>query len=96
MSICTQLNYAKIPDKYIQSNTLEDGIRTIIYQMTMWHKLFPDQLNIAIVRKINVKTGKEAHVVLFSSDLDLSYDLVVKYYRLRFQPCTECPMIPLG
>jgi len=81
----SKLNYAKIPDEYIQSNTLEDGIRTIIYQMTMWHKLFPDQLNIAIVRKINVKTGKEAHVVLFSSDLDLSYDLVVKYYRLRFQ-----------
>lgn len=81
----SKLNYAKIPDKYIQSNTLEDGIRTIIYQMTMWHKLFPDQLNIAIVRKINVKTGKEAHVVLFSSDLNLSYDLIVKYYRLRFQ-----------
>jgi len=81
----SKLNYAKIPDKYIQSNTLEDGIRTIIYQMTMWHKLFPDQLNIVIVRKINVKTGKQAHVVLFSSDLDLSYDLVVKYYRLRFQ-----------
>lgn len=81
----SKLNYAKIPDKYIQSNTLEDGIRTITYQMTMWHKLFPDQLNIVIVRKINVKTGKEAHVVLFSSDLNLSYDLVVKYYRLRFQ-----------
>jgi DDE superfamily endonuclease len=80
-----KLKYAEIPDKYIQSNTLEDGIRTIIYQMTMWHKLFPDQLNIVIVRKINVKTGKQAHVVLFSSDLDLSYDLVVKYYRLRFQ-----------
>ena len=81
----SKLNYAKIPDKHIQSNTLEDGIRTIIYQMTMWHKLFPDQLNIVIVRKINVKTGKEAHVVLFSSDLDIRYDLVVKYYRLRFQ-----------
>ncbi len=81
----SKLNYAKIPDKYIQSNALEDGIRTIIYQMTMWHKLFPNQLNIVIVRKINVKTEKEAHVVLFSSDLDIKYDLVVQYYRLRFQ-----------
>ncbi len=81
----SKLNYAKIPDKYIESNTIEDGIRTIIYQITMWHKLFPDQLNIVIIRKVNIKTGKQAHVVLFSSDLDLSYDLVVKYYRLRFQ-----------
>lgn len=81
----SKLHYANMPDKYIKSQTLKDGIRTIIYQMTMWHKLFPDQLNIVIVRKINVKTGKEAHVILFSSDLALSYELVVKYYRLRFQ-----------
>ncbi len=81
----SKLDYANIPDNYIQSNTLEDGIRTIIYQMTMWHKLFPDQLNIVIIRKINIKRKKEAHAVLFSSDLDLSYDLAVKYYRLRFQ-----------
>ena len=26
-----------------------------------------------------------AHVVLFSSDLSLSYDLLIDYYRLRFQ-----------
>jgi len=80
-----KLNYAQIPDQYIQSNTLEKGIRTIIYQMTMWHKLFPDPRNIVIIRKINVKTGKQAHVVLFSSNLDLDYNLVVKCYRLRFQ-----------
>ncbi len=80
-----KLNYAQIPTKYIKSNTIEKGIRTIIYQMTMWHKLFPDKLNIVIIQKINLKTGKAAHVILFSSDLNLTYELIVKYYRLRFQ-----------
>ncbi|VAW31208.1 COG3385: FOG: Transposase and inactivated derivatives [hydrothermal vent metagenome] len=53
--------------------------------MQMWHKLFPDKLNIVIVRKINLENGKWAHVVLFSSDLTLAADKLVDYYRLRFQ-----------
>lgn len=80
-----KLDYGRIPYQYIQSNTVEKGIRTIIYQMTMQHKLFPDKLNIVIVQKINIRTKKRVHIVLFSSDLDLIHTLVVKYYRLRFQ-----------
>lgn len=80
-----KLDYGKIPYQYIQSNTVDKGIRTIVYQMTMWHKLFPDKLNIVIIQKINIQTKKRVHVVLFSSDLELSHDLVVRYYRLRFQ-----------
>ena len=34
---------------------------------------------------MNLKTHKVSHVVLFSSDLELSYALVIDYYRLRFQ-----------
>jgi len=51
----------------------------------MWHKLFPDLLNVVIIVKINLKTQARAHVVLFSSDLDLAYDKLIDYYRLRFQ-----------
>ena len=51
----------------------------------MWHKLFPDLLNIVIVVKTNLTNGKRAHVVLFSSDLKLAHDKLVHYYRLRFQ-----------
>jgi len=80
-----KLDYGRIPYQYIQSNTVDKGIRTIVYQMTMWHKLFPDKLNIVIIQKINMQTKKRAHVVLFSSDLELRHDLVVRYYRLRFQ-----------
>jgi len=81
----SKLDYDQIPDAYLVSTETVDKIRTHIYQMQMWHKLFPDKLNIVIVRKINLETGKWAHVVLFSSDLTLAADKLVDYYRLRFQ-----------
>jgi putative transposase len=80
-----KLDYAHIPDQYLKETTVLDGIQTDIYQLTMWHKRFPDQLNVVIIRKINLKTQACAHVVLFSSDLELAYDKLIDYYRLRFQ-----------
>ncbi len=80
-----KLNYDQLPAAYLVDSRTADKIRTDTYQMQMWHKLFPDQLNIVIVRKTNLENGKQAHVVLFSSDLALAYDKLVHYYRLRFQ-----------
>lgn len=80
-----KLDYAHLPDQYLKETTVLDGIQTNIYQMTMWHKLFADQLNVVILLKINLKTQACAHVVLFSSDLTLAYDKLIDYYRLRFQ-----------
>jgi len=81
----SKLDYRQIPDEYLLSTKTVDNICTCIYQMQMWHKLFPDKLNIVIVRKVNLDNGKLAHVVLFSSDLTLAADKLVDYYRLRFQ-----------
>jgi putative transposase len=80
-----KLDYAHIPDQYLKETTVLDGLQTCIYQMTMWHKLFPDLLNVVIIVKINLKTQARAHVVLFSSDLQLAFDKLIDYYRLRFQ-----------
>jgi len=80
-----KLDYDQIPDKYLTETTLLDGIQTKIYQMTLWHKLIPDKLNIVIIVKTNLKTQKVARIVLFSSDLALAYNLLIDYYRLRFQ-----------
>lgn len=80
-----KLNYAHIPDTYLKETKIVDGIHTNIYQRQMYHKFFPDLLNIVIIVKINLKTQTRAHVVLFSSDLELAYDKVIDYYRLRFQ-----------
>ena len=80
-----KLNYKHIPKQYLKETTVADGIQTNIYQMTMWHKRFPDLLNVVVIVKTNLKTGAHAHVVLFSSDLNLVYDNLIDYYRLRFQ-----------
>lgn len=80
-----KLTYDQLPERYLKESQVTQGIQTNIYQMQLWHKLFPDRLNIVIIAKINLKTQTRAHVVLFSSDLDLAYDKLIDYYRLRFQ-----------
>jgi putative transposase len=80
-----KLIYSNIPAQYLKSSVIEDGIRTNIYQVQVWHKLFADMLNVVIIIKICLKTGKSARVVLYSSDLELSRDKLKDYYSLRFQ-----------
>ena len=80
-----KINYSHIANEYLKETSLEDSIQTDIYQMTMLHKLFPQALNVVIIVKTNLLTQRKAHAVLFSSDLDLSYDLIIDYYKLRFQ-----------
>ncbi|MDQ7046740.1 MAG: hypothetical protein Q9M39_03645 [Sulfurovum sp.] len=53
--------------------------------MEMLHRKFADRLNIVIIEKINLSTGKIAHVNLFSTDLTLDYEKIIDYYSLRFQ-----------
>lgn len=80
-----QLDYDDISDKYLKKKSQDEDIETKIYQINMLHKNFTDMLNIVIIKKREIKTNKEARVVLFSTDLNLSYDKIVKYYSLRFQ-----------
>jgi putative transposase len=80
-----KLDYTNLPDQYLKETTLSEGIQTNIYQMTLWHKRFPDRLNVVIISKLNLQTQARAHVILFSSDLQLAYDQLIDYYCLRFQ-----------
>ncbi len=63
----------------------EKGVRTDIYQAVMLHKSFAEPLNVVIIVKTNLATHKRAHVVLFSTDLDLPAEKLIRFYRLRFQ-----------
>jgi putative transposase len=81
----TKLDYQNIPDRHLRESFTDDGVRTDIYQMSMWSKSFPDLLNIVVIVKTKLDTQERAHVVLFSSDLDLEADKIILYYRLRFQ-----------
>jgi putative transposase len=81
----SRLDYRQLPEAYRKTTSVEGPLCTDIYQMTVWHKKFPDPLNVVVLVKTNQRTGARAHVVLFSSDLELDYDRLIDYYRLRFQ-----------
>jgi putative transposase len=80
-----RLTLDNLPEDSLRKEEREDDILTRIYQLPVWHELFPVQLNLVMIVKTNLKTGKTAKVLLFSDDLTLSYDLLIQYYSLRFQ-----------
>jgi hypothetical protein len=80
-----RVDIRKMPEAYLKETKVEDGIETRTYQMQLLHREFPEPLNIVILLKTNLETKAWAHVILFSSDLDLSYDKLIGFYSLRFQ-----------
>jgi putative transposase len=80
-----KVNYAELPAFYRKRTTTAKGICTEIYQFNALHKLFAQTLNVVIIVKTNSETGARAHAILFSSDLNQTYDQIIDYYTLRFQ-----------
>jgi putative transposase len=74
-----------LTEAHLQSEAVEKGVRTRVYQAQAWHKNFPELLNVAVIVKTNLKTGRSAKVLLFSDDLSLSGEALIGYYALRFQ-----------
>ena len=71
--------------QYWQEASFKDGLRTDIYQGQFYNTEFAFPLNVVIIVKTNLATKAQAHVILFSTDLDLAYDKIIKFYSLRFQ-----------
>ena len=63
-----KIDYKALPKEKLQSSRVEDGIETLIYQFHAWHKKIADQLNVVVIVKTDQATGKQGHVVLFSTD----------------------------
>lgn len=75
----------KMDARYLKESTTEKNIRTDIYQTKLLNKEFALPLNVVIILKTNLDTLAQAHVILFSTDLELAYDKLIKFYSLRFQ-----------
>ena len=75
----------QLTPEYLCHEEVEKNIRTRIYQVQLLHKNFPQPLNVVVIVKTNLTTGKSAKVLLFSDDLELAYDKLIDYYQLRFQ-----------
>jgi putative transposase len=80
-----KIDYDNIPEQYLVEKRIAGDLETRIYQARMLHRDFAQPLNLVIIVKTQLKTGAMAHVNLFSSDLELSYDKVIDFYSLRFQ-----------
>jgi putative transposase len=80
-----KLDYRNLPAAALGTTVTEGAVRTERYHLTALHHDFPDPLNIVVLVKTNLRTHQRAHVVLFSTDLDLSAAQIVDYYGLRFQ-----------
>jgi len=80
-----RVDYQAIPERYLKATTVKEGIQTRTYQAQLLHTDFPEPLNVVFIVKTNLRTHAWAHVILFSSDLDLPWEDLIEYYSLRFQ-----------
>jgi putative transposase len=80
-----RVDVTRMAKKYLKSDLKQDGIQTQIYQAVLLNKVFIFPLNIVVVLKTNLRTRKQAHIILFSTDLNLTHEKIVDYYTLRFQ-----------
>lgn len=80
-----QLTIDTLPEDSLRGRTVKKDVETSLHQVQVWHKNFPDLLNVVVIVKRNLKTGRVAKALLFSDDLELPYDKLIDYYRLRFQ-----------
>jgi len=80
-----KLDVRKMDEKYLKTTTVNDNLRTDIYQGAFYNKEFAFALNVVIILKTNLLTNAQAHVVLFSTDLQQEYEKIIKFYSLRFQ-----------
>jgi len=80
-----KLNYTALPSSARVSVVIEGQMQIETYQLTVLHKDFPAPLNLVVLVKTHLKSGKRAHVLLFSTDLSLSAGQLADYYSLRFQ-----------
>lgn len=80
-----KIDVRKMDVKYLKETSIEDNLRTDIYQGQFYNKEFAFALNVVVILKTNLETQAQAHVILFSTDLEQAYDKIIKLYSLRFQ-----------
>ena len=80
-----RLNPRKLSPEYLYLSRREGDWRLDYYQVQVLHKEFARPLNVVIILKTNLKTSEQGHVILFSTDLNLTGVKLVELYSLRFQ-----------
>ena len=74
-----------IPERLCLQTTTDTESETRIYQVEVLHATFDQPLNVVVLVKRHLTSGKQAHVFLFSSDRTLGWQELYDAYQLRFQ-----------
>lgn len=80
-----KVNYQHLPQSAQVTSRVEEDYRIETYQLQLYHKDYPDLLNVVVLVKTHLPSDKRGHIVLFSTDLNLTAEQIVDYYSLRFQ-----------
>jgi putative transposase len=80
-----RIDYQHLPEELRVSSASEDGYCTEVYQVSCLHKHFAELINVVIIVRTHLDSGRVGHGVLFSSDLSLNALTLIDYYSLRFQ-----------
>jgi hypothetical protein len=80
-----KLKVRQLDAQYLKATSIKDQLCTEVYQGTFYNTEFAFALNVVIILKTNVRTKAQAHVILFSTDLELDYEKIIQFYSLRFQ-----------
>jgi len=80
-----RLNYAHLDEAYRLACVQAGAYQEEVYHFQLYHKDYPDLLNVVVLVKTQLKSGQRSHVILFSTDLSLSAQDLITFYSLRFQ-----------
>jgi putative transposase len=80
-----KVDVSLLPEKYLKDTKIDKDIETKFYQFEALNKTISGSLNIVIIYSKNLKTKKETHTILFSTDLKQEFQQIIDYYSLRFQ-----------
>jgi putative transposase len=66
-----------LQEVYLKSDLKQGGIHTQIYQAVLLNKVFIFPLNVVVILKTNLCSHKRAHILLFSTDFELTHEKIV-------------------
>ena len=68
--------------RFTRLTDVEPGVE--LHTLVLWHRTWKRKIRLALL--VNRREGKKTqHVLLFSTDLNLSAEKILKFYKLRFQ-----------
>lgn len=84
-----KIDVYNIEAHYFAYETIEDDVKTQVYRIPCYNKSITATstglINVVVLVHTQISTNKKTHNILFSTDLSLAPQLIIEYYRLRWE-----------